>query len=448
MAPGSMIRLSPRWSSGAVLQHGCPQPLSGKAAPAQLLQFTLQITNQLYQAETQTDALGEFSITLPPQQPSGPWTLCISAGVSDSITLNDLWFGELLLFAGQSNVGWPLARYPDQLAAAQQQLAAGGGNYCVRCYLSDASDFRAAGAWQPLDSHSCPLWPALLYHFSQQLDNAPIMYGLVDLSWPGSAIDAWLASTNHTFERAWQAGALFSTRLAPWLRQPFQSLIWYQGEQDAMGREAGLYAGKLRSWFDSCRQLAGWQFPLLLVQIAGFGASSRPDLANGFVQVRQAQQQFAARTPNCVLVSAADLGAVQDIHPPLKAELARRLALSYRSQINGLLLAQLLPSGTKSQPREVVLQLPAAQWHCRPQHNCVPINEGAIVEGFYTDDGQHGWEGVPARFSADHNQLKLQLPAKARLLVYGQQPNPVLTLYTAEGLPLLPQCWPLTEPAD
>lgn len=436
MAPGSMIRLSPRWSSGAVLQHGCPQPLSGKAAPAQLLQITLQTTNQLYQAEIQTDALGEFSITLPPQQPSGPWTLSITAGVADSITLNDLWFGELLLFAGQSNVGWPLARYPDQLAAAQQQLAAMSGNHCVRCYLSDPSDFRAAGAWQPLDSHSCPIWPALLYHFSQQLDNAPIMYGLVDLSWPGSAISAWLPASDSNHDRPWQNGALFSARLAPWLRQPFQSLIWYQGEQDAMGREGGLYAGKLRSWFDSCRQLAGWQFPLVLVQIAGFGANSRPDLANGFVQVRQAQQQFAAGASNCVLVSAADLGAVQDIHPPFKAELARRLVLALPALIRGEATcpwqATLQHSSTGT-----ILQLPVQANTAGWQSRTIPLT------GFYYEDSTGRIQQVPAILSHDGQQVSLQLPDNARLLLYGMAAQPELSLYSAQGEPMLPQQWPL-----
>jgi len=438
MARTSMLRLSSPWSSGAVLQHSSPHQFSGKAAPAQLLQITLQNSNQNYQAETQTDALGAFTITLPPQPPSGPWTLCISAGASDSIELNDLWFGELLLFAGQSNVGWPLARFPDQLAAAQQLLATGSGNHFVRCYLTDPSDFRAAGAWQPLDSNSCPLWPALLYHFSQQLDNmkAPIMCGLVDLSWPGSAIDAWLPSTNNTFEHAWQAGALFSTRLAPWLGQPFQSLVWYQGEQDAMGREAGLYADRLRGWFDSCRQLAGWEFPLLLVQIAGFGTASRPDLANGFVQVRQAQQQVAAITPHCVLVSAADLGAAQDIHPPLKAELARRLAL----QLHALMLeddsSTMFPLQAKLHEvtRSVaILQLPKG----------VDWQQPEWIEGFFAECPSTGWQTVLARFRADQQYIEIDLPPAATRLCYGMAALPTLSLYNTDGLPLLPGIWQL-----
>lgn len=321
----------------------------------------------------------------------------------------------------------------------------------LRCYQSDNVDFQAPGQWLALSPEHCARWPALLYHFSQcyQPAEADVMLGLVDISWPGSAIDAWTQHADGaSASQAWQPGALFDTRLKPWLLQPFSALVWYQGEQDAMGKESAHYATKLQHWLHSCRQCAGWEFPLLLVQIAGFGRAGLPAPQQGFVQVRLAQQQVAASNPQCWLVSAADLGAADDIHPPHKAELARRLSLCIRHQSNGLLLAQLQPISLTSPRRELVLQLPTADWHSRPESE---PSEDAPIAGFYTDDGNSGWIAVPARFSADRRQLLLQLPEpistqipqQARQLVYGLMPMPALTLYTAEGLPLLPQCWQL-----
>jgi len=200
----------------------------------------------------------------------------------------------------------------------------------------------------------------------------------------------------------------------------------------------------LQHWLCSCRQCAGWEFPLLIVQIAGFGRRGLPAPQQGFVQVRLAQQQVAASNPQCWLVSAVDLGAADDIHSPFKAELAHRLALCIRHQSNGLLLAQLLPPAASAQQHEVVLQLPAGDWHSRPDG---PSAKATPIAGFYIEDGHDGWTAVPARFSADRRQLLLLLPAQipqqARQLVYGLMPMPALTLYTAEGLPLLPQCWQL-----
>lgn len=438
-----MIRLSQPWSSGAVLQHSKMLQLCGQTTANVPLTVQLQHDQARITLSGHSDSAGVFAIAIDAQPPSGPWTLRISAKNDQLLQLDDLWFGELLLFAGQSNVGWPMARYPEQLSAAMAQLQ---NQQRLRCYQSDPADFQARGQWLTLSPEHCARWPALLYHFSQcyQAAEADVMLGLVDISWPGSAIDAWTEHADGAIaSQAWQPGALFAARLKPWLQQPFTTLIWYQGEQDAMGKESDHYAGKLQHWLHSCRQVAGWEFPLLLVQIAGFGRSGLPAPQHGFVQVRLAQQQVAASNPQCWLVSAADLGAANDIHPPFKAELARRLALCMRHQSNGLLLTQLLTPEADAQQREVVLQLPDADWRIGPRD--APFDADSPITGFYADDGNNGWIAVPARFSADRQQLRLELPEriKARQLVYGLMPMPILTLYTAEGLPLLPQRWQL-----
>ena len=434
-----MIRLSAGWSSGAVLQHNEPQQLSGTAAPKRLLRVTLQSQHRLYQVETQTDAQGVFSVDIPPQPPSGPWTCTITVADVVLISLHDLWFGQLLLFAGQSNVGWPLARYPDQLSTALQ-LPAADDQCNVRCYVTDAADLHAAGQWLQQNRTHCAQWPALLYHFSREYaastlsSQGPMMLGLVDLSWPGSAIDAWTAASVPA-SSPWQPGALFAARLAPWLHQPFAALLWYQGEQDAMGKDAAHYGDKLQHWLHSCRRYAGWDFPLLLVQIAGFGRPGLPDLHHGFVQVRFAQQQCAAVTPNCTLVSAADLGDVQDIHPPLKAELARRLVLALAALLSDQRAAGLWLATLQHHSAGTFLQLPvqagAARWQCRI----------SPLTGFYCMNAKGHIREVQAELSADGQQILLQLPPETSLLLYGMSAQPQLSLYTAQGEPLLPQKW-------
>ncbi|ALZ75367.1 sialate O-acetylesterase [Rheinheimera sp. F8] len=439
MARMSMIRLTARWSSGAVLQHNEPQQLSGTAAPKQLLRVTLQSQHKLYQVETHTDAQGVFSVDIPPQPPSGPWTCTITLADVVLISLHDLWFGQLLLFAGQSNVGWPLARYPDQLSAALQ-LPAADALCNVRCYVTDAADLHGTGQWLQQNSASYPHWPALLYHFSHEYvastlsSQSPMMLGLVDLSWPGSAIDAWTEASVPA-SSPWQPGALFAAKLAPWLQQPFAALLWYQGEQDAMGKEAAHYADKLQQWLHSCRRYAGWDFPLLLVQIAGFGKPGLPDLQHGFVQVRLAQQQLAAVTPNCALVSAADLGDEKDIHPPLKAELARRLVLALAALLSGQRAAGLWLATLQHHSAGTFLQLPVQAGAARWQGRTTPLT------GFYCMNAKGQIREVQAELSADGQQILLQLPPETSILLYGLSAQPQLSLYTAQGEPLLPQKW-------
>ncbi len=431
-----MFRLSAPWSSGAVLQHSKSLRLCGQTTSDMPLTMVLQRDQASITLSGNSDSAGAFGFAIDALPPSGPWTLRISTDGSQLIQLDDLWFGELLLFAGQSNVGWPLARYPEQLSAAMTQLQ---NHQRLRCYQSASTDFQAPGQWLALSPEHCARWPALLYHFSQcyQPAEADVMLGLVDISWPGSAIDAWTEHADGaSATQAWQSGALFAARLKPWLQQPFSALVWYQGEQNAMGKDAAHYGDKLQHWLHNCRQVAGWEFPLLLVQIAGFGQSGLPQLQHGFVLVRQAQQYIAATAHQVMLVSAADLGAEDDIHPPFKAELARRLALQLPQLLNaGLgcrtsqLTAQLLERNTTT----ARLRLPQA---CSWQHS-------GPLDGFFIHSPAVGWQSAPAVLHAAHHQVHITVPADADTLCYGMSARPHLTLYTAEGLPLLPGIWTL-----
>ena len=458
-----MISLSPHWCSGAVLQHGAVQQLSGQAAAHSVIDITLSSPSQTITVQCQADNTGCWQAELPAQPPSGPYTLTLCAPAQPTLSYQDLWFGELLLFAGQSNVGWPLAQYPAQLAAAQQMLStASGSRDDIRCFLSDPTDFRAPGRWQTLDANHCAQWPALLYHFANHCPQTTLRFGLVDLSWPGSAMDAWSATAaGAPAQHAWQAGALFSARLAPWLARPFNTLVWYQGEQDAMSRQADAYAGKLQAWITSCRQYAQWELPLILVQIAGFGASLPAKPKDGFVQVRQAQQQLAASTPNCALVCAADLGDATDIHPAHKAELARRLMLTWVALRSanaaahaqapakvGLLEATLLRDDQTTGAYQ--LQLPdltdGDHWQNYPTTESAAassLRHAAPDSGFYclTDTAQC----LAVAVTCHANYLHMHLPQQARWLAYGMAPNPQLCWYTSEGLPLLPQIWQLDD---
>ena len=437
MARTSMIRLSPPWSSGAVLQHSAPQQLGGQIAPNQPLTVVLQCDHIQLSISTHSNATGTFCVEITAQPPSGPWCLSITSAERILLQLDDLWFGDLLLFAGQSNVGWPLARYPDQLHLATAQLQSLTPQQLMRCYRSDTDNLQIPGQWLPLSLEHCARWPALLYHFSQfyRPEEPSVMLGLVDLSWPSSAIDAWTEAPV-TASTAWQPGALFAARLAPWLQRPFAAMVWYQGEQDAMGKPAARYGEQLQHWLLSCRHYAGWDFPLLLVQIAGFGKPGLPDLQHGFVQVRQAQQQVAARTPHCVLVSAADLGAAQDIHPPLKAELARRLALQLHVLMqteNMTTLLQLQAKLHEVTTSVALLRLP----------DSVDWQQPDWIEGFFAECPPTGWHAVLARFRADQQYIEIDLPPAATRLCYGMAALPTLSLYNTDGLPLLPGIWQL-----
>jgi hypothetical protein len=127
---------------------------------------------------------------------------------------------------------------------------------------------------------------------------------------------------------------------------------------------------------------------------------------------------------------------VQDIHPPLKAELARRLAL----QLHAMMQAD--DSSTRSPLQAKLDQLTTAVAVLRlPDGVYWPLIQP--IEGFFADCPATGWQVVPAKSSADQQQIEIDLPPTATMLCYGMAAQPELTLYNADGLPLLPGIWPL-----
>src|SRR5690606_18396610 len=114
----------------------------------------------------------------------------------------------------------------------------------------------------------------------------------------------------------------------------------YQGESNT--GEPERYADLLRALRSDWRERFGADLPLLVVQLAGFGAPPLQPGESGWASLREAQRQVAAEDPRTGLVVAVDIGDRYDIHPANKQELGRRLARAARHVVYGEALA---PSG-------------------------------------------------------------------------------------------------------
>jgi len=126
---------------------------------------------------------------------------------------------------------------------------------------------------------------------------------------------------------------LYNGMIAPLGSYALRGTLWYQGESNT--GDAATYAGRLRSLRDDWRARFGTRMPLLLVQLAGYGAPPQAPVESGWAQVREAQRRVAAEDRHTGLAIAIDLGDVYDIHPPNKQELGRRLARVARQVVLG-----------------------------------------------------------------------------------------------------------------
>ena len=122
---------------------------------------------------------------------------------------------------------------------------------------------------------------------------------------------------------------IYNGMVAPLGPYGLKGAAWYQGESDVGlpgydRRMAALMAG----WRGQFRDP---RLPFLIVSLANFGESYTAPRPSGWAELRDEQRLAAGRDPDAALVVAMDLGERQDIHPPNKQELARRLARAARA---------------------------------------------------------------------------------------------------------------------
>jgi len=105
-----------------------------------------------------------------------------------------------------------------------------------------------------------------------------------------------------------------------------KGVAWYQGEAD-VGRPG--YDRKLAAMMKGWRgQFGDPQLPFLIVGLAGFGQPKAAPAASSWAALIDEQRMAAKADGHAALVSAIDIGERNDIHPPNKQELGRRLALA------------------------------------------------------------------------------------------------------------------------
>lgn len=131
----------------------------------------------------------------------------------------------------------------------------------------------------------------------------------------------------------WDEGAgvsvLYNGMIAPLGPIGLKGVAWYQGEADVgkLDYDARL-AALMKTWRGKFRDP---ELPFLIVGLAGFGQPSPAPAASNWAALIDDQRKAAQADGHAALVSAIDIGERDDIHPPNKQEVGRRLALAAES---------------------------------------------------------------------------------------------------------------------
>lgn len=281
----------------------------------------------------------EWFVEFPAMEYGGPYELKFVCG-EQTIVYDDIYVGEVYLFAGQSNMQFKLKESTFDKDAYE-------GCDKIRLYSTEriekADRFTPEDGWVTATKENVGDWSALGYLTSIEIAKSKgIAVGAIVCYQGASVIESWVPTGS--FERIgiclkdedkyhdhfepdfldWNMdGVLYSFALSQIIPFSVSSVVWYQGESDTSFEEAKVYKQELSALIDIWRSdFANSKLPFVIVQIAD--CDSRSCDAWKLIQEHQYNIQF--EKDNVKTVISADVCETDDIHPPTKHILAKRIA--------------------------------------------------------------------------------------------------------------------------
>ena len=289
-----------------------------------------------------TSAGGGWILELPPSPAGGPFELDLDLG-GRKVRLADVCVGEVLLLSGQSNMQFTLSRskVPPADYVDEPMLRAFGVSR-----TEPGNDFRSEEGWRPCTKGEAGRWSCLGYLLGlerRRTRNAPV--GVVVCAQGASVLRSWLPEAMCAEPRfaidpkemhfdfrspiysLWNGpGFLYKNMFEKLVPFSFSRAVWYQGESDtgpgAVRYYADMLAGMIGRWRSDLKDAT---LPFTVVQIADLDAR-RDDAWRG---IQAAQLTVPEKCADVNVVKTADISCTNDIHPPDKAPLAKRISESW-----------------------------------------------------------------------------------------------------------------------
>ncbi len=360
VARAEAVPASP-FTDHAVLQQGPSTPVFGTANPGETVKVSLG-TNTV---EAVADATGHWLVRLPNLTAGGPFELRIN-----TLTLTDVYVGEVWLCSGQSNMDFTVAKTKThgfagvnneaaELAAANYPLVRMFTGQWAKTYEPQA---RVAGEWKLTTPENAKDFSAVGYFFARDLHKAlNVPVGIINMSFGASTAEAWMrreavesvpelvprltafdwavkewpeklkALATQPTTRARRAPGdptqdqhnptvLYNGMIAPIIPYGIKGFLWYQGESVVGGAEGiksygAVQAKLITDW----RKLWGDDsLPFYNVQLAALqNRSNNPDI--------RAQQATILNLPHTGMAVTIDIGDPKNVHPKDKQDVGDRL---------------------------------------------------------------------------------------------------------------------------
>jgi sialate O-acetylesterase len=340
------VQLDALYASGCVLQRDRLVTVRGSAQPGETL--TLNVAAQLKNAVV--DPEGNWSIVLDPEPAGGPYFLQVEGTLSQATRLNDVYFGDVWVLCGQSNMEQSVFTQSTNYPTYYPPFPDAADDFDdIRFLLLRPVQGLDGPAGKPLLDKPWTRWAqaelaemsAAGYFFARELKarlvengQGDVPLGFIKACKGGTAAEQWVSADalalmpEALIPRADKpASTYYNGMIAPIQGYSVKGVLWYQGEAnaDTIGRIEQyplLFNTLVQSW------RAQWnhpEMPFYFVQLAPFQAYLDEPRDRLWAWMRGAQAECRS-IGNTGMACIIDSGLQGDIHPPFKDRVGRRLA--------------------------------------------------------------------------------------------------------------------------
>ncbi len=372
------VRLPEVISNNMVLQKDIPLPIWGWADAGEEVTVTLGDST----VKSMADGAGKWKVTLPAVKTAGgPHEMTVKG--KNEIKVSNILIGEVWAGSGQSNMQWNVA----QSINGQQEIA-NAKFPKIRLFIiplipSGTPAEHVAAQWVECSPETVAGSSAVLFFFGreihQQLD-MPV--GLITTAWGGTRIQPWIPPQGYTaipeldgekkewlgmlngyadslaryadaikvYDHAVEAAkpgdalpavptdlpghplnsnfqhtGLYNGMIHPIVPFGIRGFLWYQGESNN-GQGMHYYQlkrGLIEGWRSVWNQEGNRDFPFLFAQLAPYNYGGDPTRLAGIWEAQTATLAMK----NTGMAVLTDITTLNDIHPPNKQEVGRRLSL-------------------------------------------------------------------------------------------------------------------------
>ncbi len=462
---GADVHVSKIFGDHMVLQQNQPIRVWGTADPEENVTVSLADESRSGKASAE----GQWRIDLPAMPADGKAHTMTIKG-SNTISLTDVWLGEVWLCSGQSNMEWSVKASMD----AGKEIAK-AKHTSIRLFnvpghvAGPEPQDDPRGQWQICSPETIGDFSAVGYFFGRELAkhlDAPI--GLVGTNWGGTRIEPWTpplgfqqveelknyvenleaieevkASGSEPPKPKGGAVQIYNGMVHALTPLSARGAIWYQGESNA--------GDGLRYEFMKEALVKGWrtvfendELSFYWVQLANFREPIADPAGGGWGPVREGQRR-ALRIPNTGMAVIIDIGEAHDIHPRNKQDVGQRLALWALAKNYG---------------QDVVYSGPLYK-EMKKERNAIRISfdhvgsglmmgrkeglraalevPGSQLSHFAIQDASDQWHWAQARIDGETVLVWHENVDSPKNVRFGYELNPAtLNLYNKEGLPASP----------